>query len=56
MFDREFQFMADSGPSDLRPDSNVYTVLVIVASIFLIAATVFTSVRAQALYGNWMPF
>ncbi|HNO78064.1 MAG TPA: hypothetical protein PKN33_08380 [Phycisphaerae bacterium] len=48
--------MADTGPSDLRPNSNVYTVLVIVATIFLLAATVFTSMRAQALYGNWMPF
>jgi len=56
MIDREFQFMADTGPSDLRPNSNVYTVLVIVATIFLLAATVFTSMRAQALYGNWMPF
>ncbi len=48
--------MADTGPSDFRPSSNVYTVLVIVATIFLLAATVFTSVRAQELYGNWMPF
>lgn len=48
--------MADSGPSDMRPESNVYTVLVIIASIFLLMATVFTSVRADALFGNWMPF
>ncbi len=48
--------MADTGPSDLRPSSNVYTVLVIVATIFLLTATIFTSMRAQALYGNWIPF
>ncbi|GJM25585.1 MAG: hypothetical protein DHS20C16_20000 [Phycisphaerae bacterium] len=48
--------MADTGQSDLRPNSNVYTVLVIVATIFLLAATVFMSMKAQELYGNWIPF
>ncbi len=48
--------MADGGPSDLRPESNVYTVLVIIASLFLLTGTIVTGVRAQALFGNWMPF
>ena len=52
----EFPKMADPSQSDLRPESDIYTMLLIVATIFLVIGTVFVSVRAQDLFGNWMPF
>jgi len=48
--------MADPNPSDVRPESDIYTILVIVATIFLVIGTLFVSVRAQELFGNWIPF
>jgi len=38
------------------PDSDVYTVLLIIASIVTIAGTVYLCVRSQELFGNWSPF
>jgi len=43
---------ADAG----KPESNVYTVLLIVATILVAAATVFLVVRSQQLFGSWNPF
>ena len=48
--------MADPGGPGVKPDSDVYTVLVMVATVFLIVGTVFVSVRANDVFGNWMPF
>ena len=48
--------MADPSRSDAKPESDVYTALVVVAAIFLVAGAVYVSARAQALFGNWMPF
>lgn len=48
--------MADSGGQGPRPDSDVYTVLVMVATVFLVVGTVFVSVRGADIFGNWMPF
>jgi hypothetical protein len=48
--------MADQGSSDLRPESDIYSVLLIVASIFLATGTIFVTLRANALFDNWMPF
>ena len=40
----------------INPDSDIYTVLLIVATIIVISGTVFTVMRAQALFGLWNPF
>lgn len=48
--------MAEPTRSDVKPESDVYTALVVVATLFLIAGVAFVSVRAQALFGSWMPF
>ena len=48
--------MAEPGASEIQPESDIYTVLVIVASVFLLAGTLFVGVRAQSLFDNWLPF
>lgn len=47
--------MADTGPG-VQPESDIYTVLVMVATVFLLIGTVFVCVRANQIYGNWLPF
>jgi hypothetical protein len=39
-----------------KPDHNVYTVLLIVASAFVVSATIYLAVRSQQLFGSWNPF
>jgi hypothetical protein len=39
-----------------QPESNVYTVLLILATVFVAGATVFLAVRSQQLFGSWYPF
>jgi len=48
--------MADPIPTDIRPESDVYTMLVIIASVFLLTGTVYVAVRSQALFDTWLPF
>ena len=48
--------MADPTGSDLRPESDIYTILAIIATIFLATGTVVMCIRAQTLLGNWLPF
>lgn len=36
-------------------DSDIYTVLVVVATVFVAAATIFMMVRSNALFGVWHP-
>lgn len=43
-------------PAGGRPDHNVYTVLVILATLITGGATVFLALRSQALFGSWSPF
>ena len=43
------------GPSTPQPESDVFTVLIAVATVFVVVATVFTSVRANELFGGWLP-
>jgi hypothetical protein len=47
--------MSDTGGTPTSPQSDVYTILLIVATAFLVVATVFVSVRAQQLFGHWLP-
>jgi|GEM_PF-1283273 len=44
------------GPSSATPESDVYSVLLIIASIIVIAGTVYLCVRSQALFDTWNPF
>ncbi len=44
------------GPADGQPENNVYTVLVILATVLVAAATVFLAMRSQHLFGSWNPF
>jgi hypothetical protein len=48
--------MSEGGPPGAQPESDIFTVLVIIATVFVAVATIYTSVRASGLYGNWLPF
>ena len=39
-----------------QPEDNVYTVLLAVAAIVVVAATIFLAVRGQQIFGSWNPF
>ncbi len=43
------------GPGS-TPQSDTYTVLLAIATLFVLIATVFVSVRNQQLFGTWLPF
>ena len=44
------------GPSSTNPESDVFTVLLAVATVSGAVATVYLAVRASQLYGSWLPF
>lgn len=44
------------GPAFNQAANNIYTVLVILATFFVAASTVFLAVRSQQLFGSWNPF
>jgi hypothetical protein len=48
--------MADPGGPGAQPDSDVYTVLVMIATAFLAVGTIFVAVRSADVFGNWLPF
>jgi len=43
------------GPAS-TPDSDVYTVLLIIGTILVATGTVFLCMRSQELFGTWNPF
>jgi hypothetical protein len=43
------------GPTQ-SPGSDIYTVLLGIATTFVLLATVFVSIRSQQLFGHWLPF
>jgi hypothetical protein len=43
-------------PAGAKPDHDVYTILVMVATVFVAAATVYLVLRSQQLFGTWNPF
>jgi uncharacterized membrane protein len=43
-------------PADDQPENDVYTILLMIATIMVAAVTVFLAVRSQALFGSWNPF
>jgi len=44
------------GPAGGRPEHDVYTVLLMLATLVVAAATVFLGVRSAQLFGSWNPF
>jgi len=42
--------------AESKPDHNVYTVLVILATIVVAGATVYLAMRSQQLFGSMNPF
>jgi len=48
--------MADPSGQGVQPESDVYTVLVMVATVFLAVGTVYVAVRSADIFGNWLPF
>ncbi len=47
--------MAEMGPPS-SPTNDVYTVLIIVATAFVILGTVIIAVRSNVLLDSWLPF
>ena len=43
-------------PADRKPENNVYTILVIVATVLVAGATIYLAIRSQQLFGSWNPF
>ena len=43
-------------PSGLQPDNDVFTVLLVLATVVVAGATVYLAVRSQQLFGSWNPF
>ncbi len=43
-------------PAGAQPEHNVYTVLLMIASLLVVGATVYLAVRSQQLFGAWNPF
>lgn len=39
-----------------QPESDIYTILTVIATIIVAAATVFLCVRSNQLFGLWHPF
>ncbi len=47
--------MSDSAAAG-QPENDIYTVLVILATILVAAASVYLCIRSQQLFGHWNPF
>jgi len=39
-----------------RPENDIYTVLLIVATAFVVLGLLLVAVRSAALFGTWLPF
>ena len=48
--------MSEGGPAPDRPENDIYTILLAVASLFMLIAVVFICVRSQQLFESWLPF
>ncbi len=44
------------GPPTAKPESNIYTILVILAAAMLLGSTIYLGMRSQVLFGTWNPF
>ncbi len=51
--------MADTGSAGrikVSPPITIYTVLLIIATLFMILGTVILAWKSNMLFGDWMPF
>lgn len=44
------------GPESASPGNDIYTVLVIIATVLVFAATIYLGVRSNQLFDSWNPF
>lgn len=44
------------GPAGYRAGNDVYTVLLILATVLVVGATIYLSIRGYQLFGSWNPF
>ena len=44
------------GPVGGKPENDIYTALLILATILTTGATVYLAIRSQQLFGSWNPF
>ncbi len=47
--------MSEGGPAS-TPESDIYTVLLAIATLLVLIATVLLAVRSQQFFGTWLPF
>ena len=50
--------MSDAGPGSrikVSPPNDIYTLLVIVATLFLLAGTIVLAMQSTKLFGTWLP-
>ena len=47
--------MSDGGIGSTRAESDIYTVLLAIAALFLLVSIVFVSIRSQQFFGQWLP-
>lgn len=43
-------------PAGAQPEHNIYTALVILATLITGGAVIYLAVRTHALFGTWSPF
>jgi hypothetical protein len=43
-------------PVGQKPENNVYTALLILATVLVAGATIYLAMRGQQLFGDWNPF
>ena len=39
-----------------KPENDVYTILLILATVLVAGATIYLAIRGQQLFGSWSPF
>ncbi len=44
------------GPKGTQPENNIYTILLMLATVLVAAATVYLASRSQHLFDTWSPF
>lgn len=47
--------MSDTGLDRGSADSDIYTALTAISTLFVLAGSIFLAVRSQELFGSWLP-
>lgn len=48
--------MSEAGAAPSKPQSDIYTILLAIATAFVLIATIIISIRSQQFFGSWLPF